>query len=55
MKSNRILKMLPKLQVLDEDTLKKLDTTIDACVVVQTLKNITLDKKIENMKNRPVL
>lgn len=49
MKSDKILRIIQKLQVLDEDTVGKIDTTIDACVVVQMLKNITTNKKIEQV------
>lgn len=49
MKSDKILRMIQKLQVLDEDTVGKIDSTVDACVIVQTLKNITANKKIEQV------
>lgn len=42
MKEKIILEMLPKLKELNIDNLKKVDTAVDACSVVQALQNKSL-------------
>lgn len=48
MKSDKILKMIPRLENLNEEDLETINKALDACIIVQTLKNIKINGQVSS-------